>query len=212
MKIAVLGAGARTGAHIVRHAHNRGDDVTAVVRNPEKFLAGWTGGVVPEVRTADAREVGALTTAFQGQDAVSFSLGASRGEPNTIHREAMAATLAAMRAAGIRRIVALSASGMVTRGDDPLSRYLAKPIVKRILAANFEDLLAMEALLAQSDVDWTVIRPPRLTDKPGTGHYRSRRDGNVRWHFVMNRDDLGLAMVDALHDDSSIGAHISVAS
>lgn len=116
-----------------------------------------------------------------------------------------------MHSAGVDRIVALSASGMVIDGDDPLNTYLAKPLVRRFLAANFRDLVAMEEQLAASDVAWTVVRPPRLIDTAGTGHYHSRRDGNVRWRFILSRDDLGLAIIDALHDESSVRQHISLA-
>ena len=212
MRIAVVGASGRTGLHVVRHALDRGDEVTAVVRNPEKFTAAWSDpDRIPAVSVADARAEQALTAAFHGADAVAFCLGAGRGEAHTIHREAVRACLGAMRSAGVTRIVALSASGMVVQGDDPLTRYLAKPVVGRLLKANFDDLLAMESRLAGSDVAWTVVRPPRLTDQTGRGRYRARRDGNVRWGFFISRDDLALAMVTALHDDSSVQSFISVA-
>lgn len=211
MKIAVLGASGRSGRLVAQQALLRGDEVRAVVRDPDRLVRVWSGGNLPSTARADATDVVALAAAFEGQDAVAFCLGSDRGAAHTIHREGISACLAAMDSAGTKRIVALSASGMVTDGDDPLSRYLAKPIVGRILAANFADLLAMEDQLARSSMDWTVVRPPRLTNRAGTGSYRQRRDGNVRWRFTISRADLALAIVNALHDESSIGAFVSVA-
>lgn len=212
MKTAVLGASGRTGHHVVRHALKRGDEVIAVVRNPQKLSAEWASHPRFSIAVADARDPQALTRAFQGQDAVAFCLGSVGGDGHGIHREGVNACLQAMARADVRRIVALSASGMVVEGDDPLSRYLFKPLVGRILADHFKDLAAMEGRLAAADVDWTVVRPPRLTLRKGSGHYHSRRDGNVRWGFLITRDDLGLAIVDALHDDSSVRHYLSVAA
>jgi hypothetical protein len=56
------------------------------------------------------------------------------------------------------------------------------------------------------------MRPPRLQDRPGTGRYKSRRDGNVRWAWTIARPDLALAMLDALTDRSAVGQAISVAA
>jgi putative NADH-flavin reductase len=226
MKVAVLGASGRTGIEVLASATARGDAATAVVRSPQRFADGWArrnrlsaaGGPgdahpsgAPVVLQADARDPEALGRAFAGQDAVAFCLGADRGGPETVHQEAMSACLAAMDVAGVKRVVAVSASGMVVEGDDPVSRYLAKPLVGRILAGNFADLLAMEAQLAHSSTAWTVVRPPRLTDGVGRGHYQQRHDGNVRWGFTIRRADLALAITDALHDDSTVECYVSVA-
>jgi putative NADH-flavin reductase len=212
MRVAVLGASGRTGLRVAEEAAHRGDEVTAVVRNPQKLLSSWTDGEPPRVVAADALDASALAQAFEGHDGVVFCLGDDRGGDHTIHRRAIRACLTAMQQAQVSRIVALSASGMVTEGDDPLSRYLAKPLVGRLLAGNFADLLAMEDVLTGSSVAWTVVRPPRLTNGAGAGRYRQRRDGNVRWRFTISRADLARALVDAVHDDSSIGSHISVAA
>lgn len=93
MRIAVVGASGRTGLHVVRHGQERADSLSAVVRNPDKFLRSWSGGDLPEVRTADARDVDALTQAFRGQDAVAFCLGQVGETSHTIHRDAILAVL-----------------------------------------------------------------------------------------------------------------------
>jgi putative NADH-flavin reductase len=207
MKIAVVGASGRTGRELVRAAAAAGHEVVAVVRDPSR-LPDPPG----EVRVADVSDVAALTAAFQGVDAVASCLGPVAGESPHVLRDGVTAVLAAMDGAGVRRLVAISASGWVVDGDDPLSRYVAKPILKRALAEANADLEAMEKVIRASHVDWTIMRPPRLQDRPGTGRYKARRDGNVRWAWTIARPDLALAMLDALPDDTAVGQAISVAA
>ena len=69
----------------------------------------------------------------------------------------------------------------------------------------------MEAVVRASGVDWTLVRPPRLTDAAARGRYRSRRDGNVRWGFSISRTDLAQAVLDLLSDGSSPRQTVSVA-
>ena len=207
MKIAVVGASGRTGRELVRAAAAAGHEVVAVVRDPSR-LPDPPG----EVRVADVSDVGALTAAFQGVDAVASCLGPVAGESAHVLRDGITAVLAAMDGAGVRRLVAISASGWVVDGDDPLSRYVAKPILRLALAETNADLEAMERVIRASHVDWTIMRPPRLQDRPGTGRYKARRDGNVRWGWTIARPDLAQAMLDALLDDTAVGQAISVAA
>jgi ribosomal protein L4 len=101
-------------------------------------------------------------------------------------------------------------SGVVD-GDDPLNRFVAKPILARVLRDSNADMAAMEERIRAGGLDWTILRPPKLTDRPGSGRYRSRRDGNVRWGYTISRADLAHALLDALEDRSAIGQTISVA-
>ncbi|MFD6445208.1 NAD(P)-dependent oxidoreductase [Promicromonospora sp. NPDC060204] len=210
MQIAVVGASGRTGRELVRTLTAAGHDVVAVVRDPAR-LAG-ASGAPGEVRVAEATDVAALAAAFDGVDAVASCLGPVPGESPHVLRDGITAVIAAMDRAGVRRLVAISASGWLVDGDDPLSRYVAKPILRRALAVANADLEAMEQVIRASHVDWTIMRPPRLQDRRGTGRYKSRRDGNVRWAWTIARPDLALAMRDALTDRTAVGQAISVAA
>ncbi|MFI2365460.1 NAD(P)-dependent oxidoreductase [Promicromonospora sp. NPDC019610] len=210
MQVAVVGASGRTGRELVRTLMTAGHVVVAVVRDPAR-LAG-SPGEPGEVRVAEATDVAALVAAFDGVDAVASCLGPVPGESPHVLRDGITAVIAAMDRAGVRRLVAISASGWLVDGDDPLSRYVAKPILKRALAVANADLEAMEQVIRASHVDWTIMRPPRLQDRRGTGRYKSRRDGNVRWAWTIARPDLALAMRDALTDRTAVGQAISVAA
>jgi putative NADH-flavin reductase len=206
MKISVLGASGRTGGPLVRLAAAGGHDVTAVVRTAAKAPAG------APVAVADGRDAEAIARAIAGSDAVASCIGpvAADGD-HTVMRESVAATLTAMRECGIRRIVLVSASGPFVAGDDPLSRYLAKPILRRVLREGFADLRAAENVIRTGALDWTIMRPPMLKDGPARGHYRRCVEGNVRWHFSIRRADLARATLDAILDPGTIHQTIAVA-
>ena len=59
-------------------------------------------------------------------------------------------------------------------------RHLLAPLTKAVLRKHYADLALMEDMLRESGLDWTVVRPPRLTDKPGTGNYRTAFGQNLR--------------------------------
>ena len=204
MRIAVLGATGRTGSVLLALAAQRGHEVIAVVRNPAAVVG------AAEVRVADARDAEALSRAISGADAVAFCVGPRDRAAGRILEEGMTATLAAMSAAGVRRLVAISASGPFIDGDDPLMR-IAKPIVQRVFAEQFSDFAAMEPLIHASTTDWTIVRPPQLKDGRPRGRYRSRLDGSVWFGMTIRRADLAAAVLDAL-ESKSIWQTISVAS
>src|SRR5262249_10872591 len=119
---------------------------------------------------------------------------------------------AAMRATGTGRLVVVSASGPFTDGDGPLLRYVAKPIVRRILKDAFADFMTMEQVVRPGGLDWTIVRPPRLTDKPLTGRYRTRSEANVRRGLTVSRADLAHLILAACGDPGTYRAAISIAN
>lgn len=85
-----------------------------------------------------------------------------------------------MTATGSRRLVVVSAAPVGTvassnrphpprydPGDDPLARYVLMPVIRRVLARNYADLATMEDVVRETDLDWTIVRPPRLTGRSG---------------------------------------------
>lgn len=208
MRIAVVGATGRTGRPVTAVLRGRGHEVVAVVRSRAR-AADLAADALAE---ADGTDVAGLTTALAGVDAVVWVVGPVKGESVTVMRDSIAAVLAAAAAAGVRRLVAVTATGWVIDGDDPISRWIAKPILGRVIPQVNADFAATESRIRASDRDWTVVRPPRLTTGPARGRYRSRRDGNVRWGYSIRRADLAAAVADALEDPSTIGGTLSVAS
>ena len=172
MKIAVIGAAGRTGRQVVGHALDRGHEVVAVARSPEKL------NVADDrltVAVADVRDAAALAPAVVGADAIVTTFGATAGrQPTDIYSVGITNVLAAMDRNGIRRLAVISASPAGPRAEQPAAlRLLVLPILDRFFGAAYADLRRMETVLARrGDLDWACLRPPRLLDRPATNAYR----------------------------------------
>jgi putative NADH-flavin reductase len=207
MKIAVLGATGRTGRLVAEEARRRGHHVVAVVRDPARL-----GDLTPDgVATADGLDASAVTAALAGTEAVVSTLGPVPGSTPGVQGELTEVLVRAARDAGVRRAVVVTASGWVADGDDPLSRYVAKPILARVLRDANAGFARAEPAVRASGLDWTIVRPPMLRDGAPRGRYHERRDGNVRWRWSMRRSDLAAAVCDLLVDRTAVGATVSVA-
>jgi putative NADH-flavin reductase len=213
MRITIFGATGGTGVLTVRRALDAGHHVTAVVRDPARLPDELRA--CAEVVQADAMDPAAIEEAVKGRDAVLSALGTREGRaPTTVCADGARSVLAAMGAAGADRFVLVSAAGLhAGPGDDPLTRFVVKPLVLQpLLKHAFADMRAAEALVRESGLRWTIVRPPRLTNGPGNGRYRKAIDRNVLGGATIARADLAVALLDQMADDSSIGHVVSVAS
>ena len=207
MLVGVIGASGRTGTELCRALQASDHDVVAVVRDPARRTVGTA-----RVRVADARSADELSAALVGVDAVAWCVGPGRETAPDVMAASIRATVTAMKAAGVARLVAVTASGPFRAGDDPLTRYLAKPLVGLALRTVWLDVVAAEREIRDSGLDWTILRPPRLQDGPARGRYRSRLELNVPWGFHIRRADLAQAMLAALVDPTHHRHIVSLAS
>jgi putative NADH-flavin reductase len=210
MRITVFGATGGTGRHVVEQALEAGHQVTAVVRDPTRLAIAATDGLT--VVTAQLDDRAAVGRAVAGADAVVDTLGPHGTGPTTVRADAASVIIAAMREAGVRRLVVVSAVGAHTEGDGPFIRFVVKPVLGYILRHAFADMRAMEAIVRASGLDWTIVLPPQLTDGPRTGKVRRQVGGNVRGSYRIARADLAAAVLQAVTDDAVRGASLSVAA
>jgi uncharacterized protein YbjT (DUF2867 family) len=98
----------------------------------------------------------------------------------------MRSILGAMSSSGVQRLVAVSAHGAAETHD----RSLYSLALWASLADKMRDKEAMERLIRASDVDWTIVRPPALKDKPHTGSYRTGTELKIRLTSAIGRADL----------------------
>jgi len=210
MNITVFGATGGTGRHVVAQALDAGHRVTAVVRDAARLDVPPRTGLT--VVTARLDDRAAVLQAVTDADAVVDALGTRRTGPTTFRADTARVVTAAMRDAGVRRLVAVSASGAHTTGDSLPIRLLVKPVLGWFLRHEFADMLAMEDVVRASGLDWTVVLPPRLTDRPATGRIRRRVGGNVRGSYSMTRADLATAVLQAVTDHGVRSASLSVAA
>jgi uncharacterized protein YbjT (DUF2867 family) len=91
-------------------------------------------------------------------------------------------------------------------------RNLTYPILRSAFGEIYADLARMEDLLRDSDLDWTAVRPPRLTDKPLTGTYRTAYGQNVRHGLFISRADVAHYMLRALGEPETFGQTVGIAN
>jgi len=204
MKITVFGATGGTGVHLIRQAREAGHSVTAVVRSTADFPAGV------EVFRADVMDPAAIEPAVAGRDVVISALGHRPGHDEPVCAPAAESISKAMRATGTRRLVVVTASGHVTDAHDTLLiAKVVKPLLWRFLRASFTDFVATEEIVRASGLDWTIMRPPRLTDG-GSKPYRSAIDHTVRGGGTISRTDLAAATLAAAADPATIGHAVAI--
>jgi len=195
-----------------------------VARNPRGLSPVPARAVAADLASADPA---ALQPAVAGADAVLSALGPRTRADAGVAARGTEVITEAMRAAGVRRVIVVSAAPIGTiaspgrphpprhdPGDGFIIRYLADPIVKRALRAHYADLARMEDVLrdSDSDLDWTIVRPPRLTDKPVTGRYRTAYGQNIRRGVFVSRADVAHYMLSVLDNPETFHRTVGIAN
>jgi uncharacterized protein YbjT (DUF2867 family) len=96
-------------------------------------------------------------------------------------------------------------------GDGPVMRYLLSPLIKIALRRIYADRALMEDAIRDSRLDWTIVRPARLTNQQLTGTYRTATGQNLRRGLVMSRADVAHLMLRVLRQPETIKQVIAVA-
>jgi putative NADH-flavin reductase len=221
MKLTIFAATGGIGRQVLDQAVAAGHDVIAVVRNPKK-LPGDVRTVMADLAAPDPA---ALEFAADGADAVLSGLGPRSNAEAGIVSRGTRAIVQAVQATNVRRIVVVSAAPIGTvpslgrpnppkhdPGDGFFMRNLFGPLVKVALRKHYADLAMMEDVLRDSGLDWTIVRPPRLTDKPLTGTYRTAYGQNLRGGTLVSRADVAHYMLRALELPETIKQTIGIAN
>jgi len=210
MRLLILGATGRTGRQLLAGALEQGHAVTALVRDMSRLDVQHPALTVREGAVTDP---GAVEAAMQGQDAVLSALG-SASPRELLGTELMTVSIrnvtAAMGHAGVRRIVLLSALGAgESAGFAPRSLRL---VFRTAFRAIGRDKAASERILRESDLDWTVVYPPQLSDGPKTDACRHGVEMQVTGMSKVSRADTAHLMLALLDDSDSIRRSVSIAA
>ncbi|MGI5469460.1 NAD(P)H-binding protein [Streptomyces sp. CA-132043] len=198
MRIVIAGGHGQIALRLERLLAARGDEVAGIIRRPEQAGDLLAAGAEPVVRDLESASVDEVARHLEGADAAVFAAGAGPGSgedrKETVDRGAATLFANAAEAVGVRRFVVISAMGADSEppeGTDPVfAAYL------RAKGAADADVRARTAL------DWTILRPGRLTDGPGTGSVRlaeSTGRGEV------TRDDVAAVLAALLHEPATSG-------
>lgn len=210
LNLLLFGATGRTGRHFLKMALDIGHHVSAIVRNPDKIEIAHPH---LEVIKGDVMNLDDLAGKFQGYDAVISCIGETSRKPTTLYSKGITNMLVAMQEAGIKRIMCISAAAIETSPKLPfMLRLVSKYVVRRMFRHPYEDNRRMEAMLRESDTDWTSVRPPILKDKPFTGKYRYAANDWLDSCISINRADLAAFLLENITNPLTYKAAVEVAN
>ncbi|SFF90770.1 Putative NADH-flavin reductase [Actinacidiphila alni] len=212
MRLVIVAATGGIGRHLLSQALTTGHDVTAVVRDPAKLPT--TTGIRTVACDLTAPDPAAL------QEAVGPR---RRGDAGNTAAGTRAIT-DAMKQTQCRRILVVSAAPVSTTpspgrphpprrdpGEGFIMRYIGSPLTKRALGDHLADLALMEDTLRASGLDWTSLRPPRLTNGPRTGTYRTAKGRNLPGGIRISRADVADYMLRAINDSDTVKQAVGIA-
>lgn len=206
MKIIVFGANGGIGSKVVEQGLEAGHEMTAVVRRPESITIQHPNLKVVQ---GDALKPETILKPMAGQEAVISALGIRTDEPTTVYSQGVANIIQAMQANGVQRLMCISASGL---DPGPLyQKVIAKLFLWRAFKHSYSDLVRMEAVVHASSVNWTIVRPPRLTDKARTGHYKIAVNQHLPNGLMLSRADTADYMLNHLTDKQTYRGLVEIA-
>jgi putative NADH-flavin reductase len=207
--IAILGANGGIGRQAVELALAQGHRVTAILRNPANLTL-----IHPNLTVVkgDVMQPGTLEPHLANKDAVLSVIGKTSLKETTLYSQGNKNLLGAMEKAGSRRVFVVSASGLeINPSHSFIVRLAAKYILQKLLKRMYADLERMEALVKQSPLNWTIMRPPRLTNAPATGHYRFSINRFLKNGLSISRADLAHFMLHNIANEQIYKTTVEVA-
>lgn len=195
MRVVIAGGHGKIALRLTRLLAARGDEVLGVVRNPEHSGDVRDAGAEPVVLDLESADREAIVDVLRGADAVVFAAGAGPGSgkdrKGTVDLGAAVLVADAAQQAGVRRHIQVSAMGL---------ERAEQPGMDEVFAVYLRAKDDAERHLRGCDLDWTILRPGRLTDEPGTGQVNLRQQAEPG---EISRDDVATALVQLLDDPST---------
>jgi putative NADH-flavin reductase len=203
MNLAIFGATGGTGRQLVEQALEEGHTVTVLVRNPAAFPIQHERLSLVQ---GDVRDRARVETVVAGQDAILSALGTNQRGPVSICTDGVERMLTAMHSSQVRRLLVVSAYGVA----ESHHRNLYNLLVWTSMKEKMLDKERMEKLLEHSDVQWTLIRPPALTNGPRTQHYHTGTDLRISATSHISRTDVADFMLRSIDDTSTVGKALTI--
>ncbi|MEJ6398528.1 NAD(P)-dependent oxidoreductase [Yoonia sp. 208BN28-4] len=209
-KILILGATSGIGKLAMHEAASRGISVRAFARSADDLTA--TDLIEPF--KGDALEADDIARALDGVDAVIYALGITESvsmlwKEVTLFSKSTEVLLTQMAQIGPKRLVVVTGFG-AGRSKDAMS-FLERTGHRAILGKPYADKDRQEAMIMDSDLDWTIVRPVILTNNAKTTKYRVL-DNAASWrNGLISRADVAHYLIDAVADDKAVRTDVVLA-
>ncbi len=194
--VLIFGATRNTGFETAKILAERGDTVTAFVRETSDIAALEALGVT--LVTGDALDAASVSAAFheRSYDAVVSTLGGSVRNP-AVDSQGNINVFASTKGAGVQRIVLVTAIG--AGGTDGVLQEGTRRFLRPVIDAKTQ----AENDLMTRDLSWTILRPGQLPEGPATGKGLLSEDQTLMGRITMG--ELAALIVQSLDDDTTIG-------
>lgn len=189
MKIALLGATGGTGLSFMHQALARGHEIKALARNPLSIKMDHPN---LQPQAGDVFKAASLVDLFKDTEIVISAFGIAglwqARKPGGLYSIGGGNVVAAMQKVGLQRLILVTSSGVEPQENDNFFfKYVLKPI---FLQAMYEDMAILEKKIISSGLNYTLVRPPYLTNGPLTGQYRTSPNKNFTDDKDLSRADL----------------------
>jgi len=210
--VALFGATGPSGKHIIEEALKQGYSLSVYTRNAKKLEA-FAGKV--EIVLGDLQDRQAIAQCVRGADAVISALGPNslkvQGDKPIMH--GMSNIIAAMERSGVRRLIQISTASY----RDPKDGFAFKTqaivlLIKLMVRKAYEDIRATGELIADSNLDWTLVRIPNLKDGPADGKLDVGWYGRTKLGMTLFRGNLAKFLVEQVEDRKFVRAAPGIAN
>lgn len=205
MRVVIAGGHGKIAMRLEKLLAANGDTAVGIVRNPDHVAELRDIGARPVVLDLEQAEVDEVADVLSGADAAVFSAGAGPGSgavrKDTVDRAAAVLFARAAERAGVRRFVQVGSMGA--------GRPVDAEQVGEVFAAYLRAKAAAERDLRERELDWTILRPGRLTDEPGTGLVKLADEVE---RADVPRDDVAAVLLRLLADSATVGRTLELTS
>lgn len=213
LNLLIIGAGGGIGRQSTELALQAGHHVTAILRDPLKLPLSHPN---LNLVKGDILHPETFEQYLLAADLVISAIGVSgsslgNDKPTTLYSTGNASLITAMKRTGAKRIFFISASAIEISPVLPFYvRFAEKYIVQKLLKHMYADLREMEKLVKESDLTWTIVRPPRLTDSPATGQYRTAINTFLKNCLKISRGDVAHFMIHNVCNEATYKGIIEI--
>lgn len=201
MNIAIFGASGPTGILLVQQALEQEHQVTALVRNPDKLTLTHPN---LKIVKGDVFSGPSFENILSGQDIVLSALGATQMGATTIYTEGGKNIIEAMRKNNVKRFICMTSAGV--EEQDPSFPFIYKLMIKPMLRKIYADAIVFEKQLQSiKDIDWTIVRPTALNNKPITRNYRVSPRFSPKGGAKISRADVAHFIMEEVNQNKWIG-------
>lgn len=202
-KIALFGASGSTGGEFLQLALNAGFNVNALVRNPEKITTKTNKLTIIQGDVLNATDV---QKTVQGSDIVVSLFGHVKGSEEWLQTNGTKNIISAMKLFGVPKIISLSGGGLpFPEKDEPkIADKIIRTIMKIVVPKILNDAIAHHKVLAESGLNWTIVRGARLTNDPKSNQYKVGWVG-LNATTITSRADLADFILKQVDDDTFDG-------